>query len=35
LLDGDPIAFGAISLVFRTPAGRRSTRTWKKRRQTK
>lgn len=30
LVDGDPIALGGVGLVFRTPLGNRSTRTWKK-----
>lgn len=30
LADGDAIALGGVGLVFRTPSGERSTRTWKK-----
>ena len=30
LVDGDAIALGGVDLVFRTPSGDRSTRTWKK-----
>ena len=30
LADGDAIALGSVALVFRTPSGDRSTRTWKK-----
>ena len=30
LADGDSIALGSVNLVFRTPSGDRSTRTWKK-----
>jgi DNA-binding winged helix-turn-helix (wHTH) protein len=30
LVDGDAVALGGVRLVFRTPAGDRSTRTWKK-----
>ena len=30
LSDGDTIAFGNVGLVFRTPSGERSTRTWRK-----
>jgi DNA-binding winged helix-turn-helix (wHTH) protein len=30
LVDGDAIALGGVNLVFRTPWGDRSTRTWKK-----
>ena len=30
LADGDAIALGGVVLVFRTPSGDRSTRTWKK-----
>ncbi len=30
LVDGDAIALGGVGLVFRTPSGDRSTRTWKK-----
>ena len=29
LVDGDAIALGGVDLVFRTPSGDRSTRTWK------
>jgi DNA-binding winged helix-turn-helix (wHTH) protein len=30
LVDGDAVALGGVGLVFRTPSGDRSTRTWKK-----
>ena len=30
LTDGDAISLGGVLLVFRTPSGDRSTRTWKK-----